>query len=330
MKNKALILKRLIEDAKKLGLSDHILEGAATLDEAIIILAVILDKAYKTKLLIEGDDLIVEKLFRKYGKYEGDLVEAQFKDLFHFISKDVYEIRAKAQTKAASKGDKKVQEVVKTMSTVEEVKALREAFYKENPDGAFKIGYARVSSKGQNLDRQIEALKKDNCSYIFQEKESGVKVDRKQLELLLSLTEEGDVIVITELTRLARSTAQLSNLMIDFNSRGVDLRSIKEASWLDTSTASGKLMFTIMSGIAEFERDMIKERQAEGIKIALAKGVKFGTKLKPDADLEGAIQAYVNQDGSYTVTEIAEKYKINRTTLWRHLKKRGLLNHQQA
>lgn len=328
MKNKALILKRLIAEATKLGLQDQTVLNATTLDEAIIALSLILSHCYNTKLEVVGEDLIVDKLFKKYAKYEGDLVEAKFPNLFGLISTEVYEIRAKAQTKATSKADKKVQEVVKTMSVVDKVKALRAEHKESGSEAPFKLGYARVSSRSQNLDRQISALTKEGCAFIFQEKESGAKADRKELDLLLSVAEAGDIIVISELTRLARSTAHLTSLMADFNERGIALKSLKE-SWLDTSTPTGKLMFTMLAGIAEFERDITKERQAEGIAIARAKGVKFGTKLREDADLEGAIEAYVNQDGSETVTEIAKRHKIDRTTLWRHLKKRGLLNNQQ-
>ena len=328
MKNKDLILKRLLAEATKMGLTSTTVLNAKTLDEAIIALAVILTNAYATKYVIVGDDLIVEKLFKKYGKYEGDLVENQFPKLFDMIKTQVFEIRAKVQTKATSKADKKVKAVVEGMELEQQVKTLREAHLESGSEEPFKLGYARVSSKSQNLDRQLVALNKEGCAVIFQEKESGAKADRKELERLLAVAQEGDVIVISELTRLARSTAHLTDLMTGFNERGIALKSLKEA-WLDTSTPTGKLMFTVLAGIAEFERDIIKERQAEGIAVAKSKGVKFGTKLKDNADLEGAIEAYVNQDGSETVTEIAKRHNIDRTTLWRHLKKRGLLNNQQ-
>lgn len=133
-----------------------------------------------------------------------------------------------------------------------------------------KYGYARVSSVGQNLTAQIRQLKEAGCEGVFKEKVSGrKKEDREQFNILLEKVEKGDTIVVTKLDRFARSTKDALSTIEYLNNKGVSLVVLNMGGdKVDTATAIGKLMITVLSGIAEFEADMIKERQLEGIEEA--------------------------------------------------------------
>ena len=124
-----------------------------------------------------------------------------------------------------------------------------------------KIGYGRVSSTGQSLDVQLEKLK--HCSKIYQEKKSGRTDNREQLQLALDYVREGDVFVITKLDRLGRSTRDLLNIINKLETKGVQLQVLDQN--IDTGTPTGKLMFTMLSSIAEFENELRRERQSDGI-----------------------------------------------------------------
>ena len=146
-----------------------------------------------------------------------------------------------------------------------------------------KIGYVRVSSIDQNEQRQVEALEKLGMDRVFAEKVSGKNMNgRPQLKALLDYVREGDVIYVADLSRLARNTRDLLQLIEDLTEKGIGLVSLKEN--IDTSTATGKLMITMLGAIAEFERANLLERQREGIELAKRKGVYKGRKSieKPD------------------------------------------------
>ena len=136
------------------------------------------------------------------------------------------------------------------------------------------VGYARVSTGGQSLDTQLQALAE--CSKIFQEKVSGASDDRPQLALLLDFVNEGDVVMVTKLDRLARNTRHLLEISEYLHAKRVALRILNLG--IDTSTPTGKLMLTMIGAIATFEREIMLERQAEGIALAKAKGVYKGRK----------------------------------------------------
>ena len=136
------------------------------------------------------------------------------------------------------------------------------------------IGYARVSSAGQKLDVQLEKLTKHGCERIYQEKESGLTANRPELLFCLNYVREGDTLVVTKLDRLARSTSDLCNISDRLKNKNVALQVIDQN--IDTSHSSGRLLFHMLSAIAEFETDIRKERQMDGIKKAKEMGTHFG------------------------------------------------------
>jgi DNA invertase Pin-like site-specific DNA recombinase len=177
------------------------------------------------------------------------------------------------------------------------------------------FGYARVSTIDQNLDRQIDALQKHGVEHIFSEKITGTTKDRQELTLLLERITEGDTIVIESLSRLGRSTKDLIELMELFQSKKVNLVSLKEN--IDTSTSTGKLLFTLMSAIAQFERDVIADRTKEGLAAAKARGRTGGRPKVDDTKLQQAIKLYHTR--AYSVAEIRELTGITKPTLYRYL-----------
>jgi len=140
-------------------------------------------------------------------------------------------------------------------------------------------GYARVSTDGQSLAAQVAELKAAKCEKIFQEKISGARSDRKQLAKLMALLAKDDVLVVTRLDRLARSTRDLLNLLGTIGEKGAGFKSLRD-TWADTTTAHGRLMLTVLGGLAEFERELIRTRTGEGRERAKARGVVLGRKPK--------------------------------------------------
>lgn len=184
------------------------------------------------------------------------------------------------------------------------------------------FGYARVSTEQQNLDRQLDALRKYGCDVIYNEKMTGTKRDRPELAKMLDRMTEGDTVVIESLSRLGRSTKDLIELTELFQSKGVHLVSLKES--IDTSTSTGKLLFTLMSAIAQFERDVIADRTREGLKSARARGRTGGRpKTDPDA-VRKAIKLYNTRQ--YSIKEIEELTGVKKSTLYRNLPTQSGLN----
>ncbi len=179
------------------------------------------------------------------------------------------------------------------------------------------IGYARVSTDGQDLANQRAALKAEGCTRIFSEKVSGAKRDRVELARMLDHLRPGDTVLVTRLDRLARSTRDLLDIAERLREIGAGLRSLSEP-WADTSSPAGKMILTVMAGIADFERSLILERTSTGRKAAKERGVKFGrSRALTDAQIQAARQM-LEQPGA-TVTAIAEAFKVNRATLYRAL-----------
>jgi DNA invertase Pin-like site-specific DNA recombinase len=136
-------------------------------------------------------------------------------------------------------------------------------------------GYARVSTNGQDLSSQDTELLAAGCAKVFKEKVSGAKTDRAELAKVIRRLEPGDVLIVTRLDRLARSTRDLLNVLATIGERQSGFRSLKD-SWADTTTPHGRLMLTVLGGLAEFERELIRARTGEGRKRAKDRGVKFG------------------------------------------------------
>ncbi|MBL0473689.1 recombinase family protein [Aeromonas veronii] len=175
------------------------------------------------------------------------------------------------------------------------------------------VGYARVSTVGQSLDTQLQALAE--CSTIFQEKVSGARDDRPQLAQLLNFVREGDVVLVTKLDRLARNTRHLLEISEYLQSKQVALRILNLG--INTSTPAGKLMLTMIGAIATFERELMLERQAEGIELAKQRGVYKGR--KPTAMARGE-EVLALADRGLAKTEIAKQTGISLSSVQRILK----------
>ena len=180
-----------------------------------------------------------------------------------------------------------------------------------------KIGYARVSSKGQDYQGQVAALRAAGCEKIYSEKVSGKTTkDRREFTKLMKALLPGDVILVAKLDRLARSTRDLANILHDINEAGAQFISLHE-TWCDTTTPVGRLMITVMGGIAEFERELIKDRCEEGIERAKALGTKFGRKVKLTPEQRRVAAArYAKGE---TQAELARVYQVSEATMYRAL-----------
>jgi len=184
-----------------------------------------------------------------------------------------------------------------------------------------KYGYARVSTKDQNLDRQIHALKQAGAEIIFEEKMTGTKKDRPELNRLMETIGEGDTVIFAELTRLSRSTKDLLALVEEISNKGAEVKSLKE-SWLDTTTSSGKLMLTIFAGLSQFERDLLSERTKDGLESAKRDGRVGGRPKQNGGTMQHAIELF--KEGEKTIAEICRNTGVSRPTLYRRLKELGL------
>lgn len=181
------------------------------------------------------------------------------------------------------------------------------------------FGYARCSTEDQNLDWQLDALERQGCERVFREKFTGTRKDRPELTRMMDMLREGDTIVICELTRLSRSVKDLFELMEQIEKAGANIRSLKEP-WLDTTSPQGRLLFTIFSGVSQFERDLIRERTMEGIASARARGRMGG---RPATDRKVIDQALTLYDSkAYSVAEITKTAGISRRTLYKYINDR--------
>ena len=189
-----------------------------------------------------------------------------------------------------------------------------------------KIGYARVSTADQSLDLQIDALKAAGCKKIYEEKASGAKDDRQELQKALDSLREGDTLVVYKLDRLARSTSKLINVLNELKEKGVEFVSIQDN--IDTSTAAGKALFGILAVFAEFERDIIRERTKAGLESARARGRKGGRPKTDKRKIEKALKIYDSQ--TMSVSEIENMTGVSRATLYRVLKERKQKAQQKA
>jgi DNA invertase Pin-like site-specific DNA recombinase len=176
------------------------------------------------------------------------------------------------------------------------------------------IGYARVSTQGQTLESQLEQLGKVNCARIYSEKVSGARGDRPELQRLLKAMEPGSVVVVTRLDRLARSTIDLLTIIKAIADKGCLFKSIADP-WCDTTTPGGRLMLTVLGGLAEFERELIKARTTEGRERAKRAGVKMGRKrlLSPHQIAE----IRNRKEAGESVRFLARSYNVSPNTISR-------------
>ena len=181
-------------------------------------------------------------------------------------------------------------------------------------------GYARVSTSDQNLDRQQDALYNYGIDKLYCEKLSGTKKSRPELDRLLKDLQEGDTVVIESLSRLGRSVKNLSELMEIFNEKKIRLVSLKET--IDTTSSTGRLLFTILSSLAQFERDVLVERTNEGLAAARARGRMGGRPSSNKKAIEKALALYDTKQ--YSVTEVTDLTGISKSTLYRAINGRDL------
>src|SRR5438067_711306 len=175
-------------------------------------------------------------------------------------------------------------------------------------------GYARVSTDGQSFDGQIAQLKAAGCTKVFREKISGARTDRAQLARLLKMVEKGDVVIVTRLDRLARSTRDLLNVLAAIADKKAGFRSLGD-TWADTTTPHGRLMLTVLGGLAEFERELIRARTGDGRVRAKARGVRFGRPAVLSAhQRQEAIQRLANGEAQ---ADLARSYGVSQPTISR-------------
>lgn len=177
-----------------------------------------------------------------------------------------------------------------------------------------KVGYARVSSFGQSLELQLEKL--SACDKVFQEKKSGLDGTRDQLKQCLEYIREGDTLVVTKLDRLARSTSHLCQISELLQNKGVLLEVIDQN--IETASPTGKLLFNMLASIAQFETEIRKERQMEGIKKAQQRGVQIGRKKKLSNEEIKELQD--KRASGVLIKELAKEYDIQPMSVYRYLK----------
>ncbi len=185
---------------------------------------------------------------------------------------------------------------------------------RNNGGGMVKYGYARVSTDGQSVTAQVDELSRAGAEKVFKEKISGAVTHRQQLRRVIDALDEGDVLVVTRLDRLARSTRDLLNTLALIAEKKAGFRSLGD-SWADTTTAHGRLMLTVLAGLAEFERELIRTRTGEGRARAKARGVKLGRKFKLTPHQQK--EARARRDTGETMMDIARSYNVSHSTISR-------------
>jgi DNA invertase Pin-like site-specific DNA recombinase len=176
-------------------------------------------------------------------------------------------------------------------------------------------GYARVSTNGQSVETQVPRLRAGGAQRVFREVASGARADRPQLRRATAQLEEGDVLLVARLDRLARSTRDLLNTLVAIAKKKAGFRSLGDA-WADTTTPHGRLMLTVLGGLAEFERELLRVRTGEGRERAKARGVKLGRRSKLTAHQQREAIRRRDVDGE-TLADIARTYNVSRSTISR-------------
>lgn len=182
-----------------------------------------------------------------------------------------------------------------------------------------KLGYARVSTTEQDLSLQLDALKDAGCEKIHEDRISGAKTDRPGLQEALGYLRKGDTLVVWRLDRLGRSLKHLIETVNDLEERGIGFQSLQES--INTTTSSGRLVFHIFGALAEFERNLIRERTQAGLVAARARGRKGGRPKSLDAK-KTALLCELYDSKKHTIKEICELLDISRPTLYSYLRER--------
>ena len=187
------------------------------------------------------------------------------------------------------------------------------------------LGYARVSTKDQNLDLQLDALTKAGCELFFKDIISGAKAQRPALTKMLEQARKGDIIVVWKLDRLGRSLKHLVELISMFIDKGIGFKSLNDN--IDTTTAQGRLIFNIFASLAEFERDLISERTKAGLEAARARGKKGGRPkgLSKQAKLTAMACETLYNERKLSISEICSQLNISRNTLYSYLRSRNVI-----
>jgi len=182
------------------------------------------------------------------------------------------------------------------------------------------IGYARVSTGEQNMDLQVDALKRADCAKVFSDEMSGVKADRPGLQEALTFLREGDSLVVWRLDRLGRSLRDLVQRVEDLQKQGIGFRSLNES--IDTTSPTGKFQFHLFSALAEFERELIRERTMAGLRAARARG-RFGGRKRQMTPDKVKMASSLMKDPQVSVGEICNTLSVSRTTLYRYVGPQG-------
>lgn len=179
-----------------------------------------------------------------------------------------------------------------------------------------RIGYARVSTDDQHLELQRDALQKAGCQDIYEEKMSGKQADRPALLQCLRALRTGDTLVVWRLDRLGRSLSDLVKIVSELEARGIAFESLTEK--IETGSATGRLVFHVFAALAEFERNLIRERTQAGLQAARSRGRQGGRPPKLDAKQIREIKQLL-KDPNVRVTDVAARYEVSRTTLYKHV-----------
>ena len=183
-----------------------------------------------------------------------------------------------------------------------------------------KVGYARVSKHEQNIELQIDALLKAGCNkkYIFTDRISGAKAERAGLEKCMENLQKGDTLIVWRLDRLGRSMSHLVSIIEDLKKREISFKSICDGV-IDTTTASGELVFNIFSSLAQFERKLMQERTKAGLNAARARGKSGGRKVITNLDPKVVTAKKMHKDNSISINDICKTLNVSRATFYRYI-----------
>jgi DNA invertase Pin-like site-specific DNA recombinase len=180
------------------------------------------------------------------------------------------------------------------------------------------IGYARISTGDQNLQSQIDELESSNCVHVFSDIVSGAKSERPGLNECLTTLREGDTLVVWRLDRLGRSMSHLVSIIYDLKSKGIGFKSLHDGV-IDTTSASGELVFNIFAALAQFERELIRERTRSGLSAARSRGIVGGRKPLPPDDPKVLSAKKLHADKNMKINDICKTLNISRATLYRYI-----------